>query len=199
MEHFYNAPHMGEDYFTYAALYKAAVENFPSGSHFVEIGAYKGRSSSYLAVEIVNSGKNIKLDCIDSWDNEDFKRYWNSQEEGLGDGVYKNFVRNISPVRDRINVIKGNSWETANLYKDNSLDFVFIDADHEYDSVYKDINAWLPKVKRVDYYLVMITILTVRIGSVCVMHVIKFSVKEITQTLGAVSVGLNTCKCNHYE
>jgi len=148
MEHFYNAPHMGEDYFTYAALYEAAVGNFPSGSHFVEIGAYKGRSSSYLAVEIVNSGKNIKLDCIDSWDNEDFKRYWNSQEEGLGDGVYKNFVRNISPVRDRINVIKGNSWETANLYKDNSLDFVFIDADHEYDSVYKDINAWLPKVKK---------------------------------------------------
>jgi len=40
------------------------------------------------------------------------------------------------------------SWDAANLFKDNSIDFVFIDADHSYESVTKDINSWLPKIKK---------------------------------------------------
>ena len=44
--------------------------------------------------------------------------------------------------------IKGTSWEMANNFEDESVDFVFIDAGHEYDSVVKDITSWLPKIKK---------------------------------------------------
>lgn len=65
MNHIYTGNEFGEDWFSYANLYSEMVNRFPSGSHFFEIGSWKGKSSAYMAVEIVNSGKDIKFDCID--------------------------------------------------------------------------------------------------------------------------------------
>ena len=33
------------------------------------------------------------------------------------------------------------------MFKDYSLDFVYIDGNHKYDSVIEDLNTWYPKVK----------------------------------------------------
>jgi len=37
--------------------------------------------------------------------------------------------------------------EAAKLFENGSLDFVFVDAGHDYESVAEDIHYWLPKVK----------------------------------------------------
>ena len=142
MEHFYQT--LGENWFTYPGLYQHIVEQAANNSHFVEVGVWKGMSASYMAVEIINSGKNIKFDCIDTWE---FPPNQNDIPESMYDGLYETFLKNIEPVKHIINPIKGTSWESASLYKDKSLDFVFIDAAHDYESVKKDITAWLPKIK----------------------------------------------------
>lgn len=63
--------------------------------------------------------------------------------------MYKENVKRAN-LKNDINSIKSLSWEAASQFEDDSVDFVFIDADHSYESVIKDINAWLPKVKTYD-------------------------------------------------
>lgn len=144
MEHFYG--NLGENWFTYPNLYSHMVNTSPDGSHFVEVGVWKGMSAAYMAVEIINSEKNIKFDCVDNWEYvEDLQ---NDIPKELYGNLYETFLNNIDPVKHVINPIKSLSWEGAANYEDNSLDFVFIDAAHDYESVKKDITAWYPKVKK---------------------------------------------------
>lgn len=150
MEHFYY--NIGEDWFSYPQLYTSMVNKFGDNSHFVEVGSWKGRSAAFMGVEILNSGKKIKFDCIDTFEGsiehlDPNSPYYNEdllKEKGW---LYNEFLRNIDPVKEIINPIIGISWEGASLYENNSLDFVFLDAAHDYESVKKDLNAWLPKVK----------------------------------------------------
>jgi SAM-dependent methyltransferase len=143
MKHFYH--NIGEDWFSYPDLYKRLVENSPSGSHFVEVGSWKGRSSSFMAVEIINSNKNIRFDCVDTWEGSiEHKEYDIITNKEL----YGIFLENIKPVRSVINPVKLPSLVAVDSYEDESLDFVFIDASHEYEDVKNDILAWLPKVKK---------------------------------------------------
>ena len=133
-----------EDWFGYEDLYSNMVKKFNSGSHFVEVGTWKGMSACYMAVEIINSGKDIKFDCVDTWDFVE-----TSKEIGKHqfDNLFEIFKSNIEPVKDNIGIVKSLSWDGAKHYKDNSLDFVFIDAGHDYESVIKDLKAWYPKIK----------------------------------------------------
>lgn len=136
MNHFYK-PIPG--WFTFPKLYSEMVARFPSGSRFLEIGTYAGQSFAYLGVEIVNSGKDIELIGIDGFG-------W------PGEASLESFMRNMEPFQYeapqfRMKVLKGNSVDLSSQFEDQSLDFVFIDANHTYEAVKADIRAYLPKVK----------------------------------------------------
>lgn len=48
---------------------------------------------------------------------------------------------------------RGYTHEVAERIADASLDFVFIDADHSFDGVRRDIDAWAPKVRPGGYVM----------------------------------------------
>lgn len=147
LEHYWQDPMFGEGYFTYPNLYRWAVNRFGSGSRFVEIGCWKGRSAAFMAVEINNSGKTIAFDCVDTWKGSETEHEHMSDHYVKTDSLYEKFMANTDRVKHIITPVIGDSVQVANQYEDDSLDFVFIDGDHRYDCVFADINAWLPKVK----------------------------------------------------
>lgn len=147
IEHYWQDPMFEEGYFTYPRLYSHIVNSYPSGSHFVEVGCWKGRSSAYMAVEINNSGKAIRFDCVDTWKGSETEEGHQQDKYVVTNSLYEKFLQNVDRVKHIVNSIRGYSVEIAKTYQDDSLDFVFIDGDHRYECVAEDIKAWLPKVK----------------------------------------------------
>ena len=154
LNHIYQESQFGENWFSYPNLYRKMVEKFPSGSKFVEIGSWKGKSSAFMAVEIANSNKNIEFYCVDTWEGS-----VEHQDRDDLKSLYDTFNQNMMPLKDYHIPLKMISLEAVEKFEDKSLDFVFIDASHEYEDVKKDIISWLPKVKEGgiiaghDYYL----------------------------------------------
>ncbi len=147
MNHIYELPQFGENWFSYQNLYSKFVKELPDESKIVEVGCWKGKSVAYLAVEIINSNKKIKIDAVDTWDGTLNEEYHQQDTYVRDNKLYDLFLSNIEPVKNVVNPIRMDSVSAAELYEDESLDVVFIDAAHDYENVRNDVLAWYPKVK----------------------------------------------------
>lgn len=143
MDHFYETI---EGWFNFSDVYQMAVDRYPSGAHFVEVGVWKGRSASFMAVEIINSNKNIRFDCVDNFMGSNEEAHIIDPDIQNGK-LRETFITNMKPVEGHYNIVEMNSVDAAKTYQDTSLDFVFLDASHEIEAVMNDIKAWYPKIK----------------------------------------------------
>lgn len=149
MKHFYKGI---QGWFGAKELYRAIVRSSTDGAIVVEIGAWKGQSAAFMAVEIINSSKDINFHVIDTWKGS--AEHWDQKspsfepvllEKGT---IFPLFKQNLARVWNKIKPIQSASLEAVKQFNDESLDFVYIDAAHDYENVKADIMAWLPKVKK---------------------------------------------------
>jgi len=109
---------------------------------FVEIGTWKGHSASIIGEVAKRNGGHLY--CVDHWKgNEGTKN-----TERLT-GVYDTFKYNMRSLGlwDYITPLVMESMEAVSYFEDDSIDFLFIDADHRYTPFMNDLQAWYPKVK----------------------------------------------------
>ena len=103
-----------------------------------EIGVDKGEFSEVIA----KSG--LKLYSIDTWFSYD--DYKETRGQDVLDEIYEKAKRRLAPYPNCI-VIRKSSVEAAKDFEDGSLDFVYIDGNHQFMYVAEDIAIWSKKVK----------------------------------------------------
>ncbi|MEV6280655.1 class I SAM-dependent methyltransferase [Nocardia sp. NPDC051832] len=141
-------------WFTWRDAQEEAVAHFPGGSTFVEVGNYLGRSLCSLAEVVAGSGKAFTVVGVDTCrgSGPEGVRGVNAHGHAVsaGGGTFAGLLhRNLIDCGfgDDVLIVVGDSGSAAGLFADASLDWVHIDARHDYDSVVADITAWRPKVR----------------------------------------------------
>ena len=110
-----------------------------------EIGVKKGLFSEYL----LNNWDCAKLISIDPWLEDAPEDYVDKANvpQDQQEIFYNETVQRLSKFINNSLIWRMTSSEAAMKIDDYSLDFVYIDARHDYDSVMEDLSNWYHKVK----------------------------------------------------
>ena len=120
--------------------------NIPEGAKIAEIGVALGEFSEVLLKAIHPShfyAVDMFSDTMEGfWGGKQFKGAGITHEQYYSN-KFKSFIEN-----GKLSMHKGISWEVIKEIPDDSLDYAYIDAAHDYESVRNDINAIYPKMKK---------------------------------------------------
>ena len=147
-----------DGWFGYWKAYGSLAKTFlPKNATVVEVGSWLGRSTIGMAIMNRDMDKPCKIYAVDTWegssgcDDEDYHKEIKSnllQKENTT--LYEKFISNVKEfgLEDTIIPIRKTSEEASKGFEDESIDFLIIDAAHDFDNVYNDLKCWIPKVKK---------------------------------------------------
>jgi len=125
------------------------VASLPRDACVAEVGVARGTFSR----TIIDIAAPRKLFLIDYWQSGKSghgwtplsDRRWSGRRETDLETVQRDLAAEINS--GTVLLRRGYSWEQIGALADESLDWVYLDAGHDYDSVVKDLEAVLPKLK----------------------------------------------------
>tara|TARA_Y100000004_G_scaffold968_1_gene1297 strand:- start:460 stop:1035 length:576 start_codon:yes stop_codon:yes gene_type:complete len=131
-------------------LYEHYSNQLEDHHTFVEVGVWKGRSICFLGQLLKIKQKKPRVFAIDSFKGSTDEEKHIKEVEQLGGSLLPLFKENLKKLslEDLIEPIEADSAEAANLFEDGSVSILFIDANHSYEGVLKDLEAWYPKISK---------------------------------------------------
>ncbi len=106
----------------------------------VEVGVAQGEFSKLLIV----GNEQMKLYGVDPW--EPYAGYNDYVKQDSFNELWEEAQRRLVGFK-RFELVRKYSIDAVKDFEDNSIDFVYIDANHEEAYVYEDITEWTKKVK----------------------------------------------------
>ncbi len=123
-------------------LIPALLNSQCPGGKGVEIGVFKGQFTKHILDRWDGT-----LYLVDPWRALNEEEYLDSSNHANHNDAYSQTMQRIKGNEDRAFMIRALSNQAADLFPDNSLDFVYIDGNHAYEYVKMDLEIWWPKLK----------------------------------------------------
>jgi hypothetical protein len=130
-------------WFNYPDVYSEIAKFMPEkGGTFVELGVFHGRSIAYLCESLELLGK----DTSGVYGIDVFDRSIDGECPWMHSVQKEHQLMGIKPT-----LIKQCSWEAAARFELESVDALWVDADHTYRGVLNDLVWWMPRLKKNAY------------------------------------------------
>jgi predicted O-methyltransferase YrrM len=142
----------------YGGTYATSLEHVPTRDQLplllvsrgldgtaVEIGVQRGRYSEFLLAHWTGR----RLISVDPWLEAPDEQYVDRANvaQQTQERRYCEAIRRLERFGDRSEIWRTTSVEAARRVEPGTLDFVYVDARHDYASVLEDLESWWPKLK----------------------------------------------------
>ncbi len=115
------------------------------GGTFVEIGSWKGRSTSFVGP--VCNANGTRLVCIDHWSGSHDSLADRYKAELAAEDVQQTFRTNMRELGIVVEVIAEPSAMAALQFAPGSVDRIFLDGSHDGASVTEDLLLWSERLR----------------------------------------------------
>lgn len=139
-------PYNSHGWYNNAAFLQRLIE-VNNLQQIIEVGSWLGKSTCHIASLLP---KNGKVYAVDTWEGS-VEHVGNPNVSHMLPTLYEQFLSNVihKGLADKIIPLQTTSQEAAVVFKNKKqdVDLIYLDAAHDYDSVFADLQAYFPLVK----------------------------------------------------
>jgi len=132
-------------FFGFKRIYDMVPDILKDGDNILEIGAFLGKSTSYMCDLIRKTKKRINFYVVDPWEKSTASPSPDIQTL-LPNDMFKKFKENMKKRKNNIIPIRNTSKNAYDQLKHLRFKFIFVDGSHSYEDVKEDIRLYGPLV-----------------------------------------------------